>query len=569
VPVRCPGELAEAGDAARLGHAREAEIEPVGKQPGHQDAAVGRALTGAQMGEAVREAGPARHLGQQIGDADARQHGVEPVGQCLGLRRCRFLDRRDLQHAIGDRHLRQPAGSGLGINRLQPLVQQRLAAGDELIEVMFDSDRQGAGLQQLLQRLRRDQPLLEGAVLPAAGDPDVAGAQPVTQLRQHAKLIMAPVDGAAGQDIGRPTLPHEAGRRGFRQASPGAVRLAQQHDRAHQRGAGGHALKIERVQESGGPAADAGIMLAELLERVELLRTGQRLGFRDRGTKPLPRDHRGDRAIGILLVIAGRDERGADAGIEADLLVDRPRIGLEGAGVPSLGLAEHRADQPVEQVDGLVGQAGSDVERGGDQCRVPTLPLITGDMLHRGALGLAGQLRQARLVDEVAAPRLDADGAHMLQPLDEAEHGGGLGRLRHLPQPGEPAQTASLPMFGQGVEALALFGGKPPGQPAMRLPARAVAQISTQTLQCCGRRDDDAARAARLHHRSRQEGESVVLDRLREQCLCHLGGSKPAERTQPELPLALDHVALPVPLRREIFVDAVRKSLDLICNERP
>ena len=39
MPVRRPGELAEAGDAARLGHARQAEIEPVGQQACHQDAA--------------------------------------------------------------------------------------------------------------------------------------------------------------------------------------------------------------------------------------------------------------------------------------------------------------------------------------------------------------------------------------------------------------------------------------------------------------------------------------------------------------------------------------------------
>ena len=204
---------------------------------------------------------------------------------------------------------------------------------------------------------------------------------------------------------------------------------------------------------------------------------------RDRGAEPLPRDHRGDRAVGVLLAIAGGDQRGADAGIEADLFIDRSRIGLEGAGVPSLGLAEHRADQPVEQVDGLVGQAGGDVERGGDQRRVPALPLITGDVLDRGAARLARKLRQARLVDEMATPGLDADGAHMLKPLDEAEHGGGLGRLRHLPQPGEPAQAAALSVFGQGIEALALFGGKPPGQPSMRLPARAMTQIGTEPFQ--------------------------------------------------------------------------------------
>lgn len=429
---------------------------------------------------------------------------------------------------------------------------------------MFDCDRQSAGLLQLLQRLGRDQPLLERSVLPAAGDPDVAGAQ----FRQHADLVMAPVDGAAGQDVGHPALPHEAGRCGFRQTGPGAVRLAHHHDRAHQRGAGGHALKIERVQERGGPAADAGIVLAELVERVEPLWAGQRLGFRDRGAEPLPRDHSSDRAIGVLLVIASRDERGADTGIEADLFVDRSRIVLEGAGVPSIGLAEHRADQPVEQIDGLVGQAGGDVERGGDQCRVPTLPLITGNMLHRGAPGLARQLRQTRLVDEVATPRLDADGTHMLKPLDKAEHGGGLGRLRHLPQPGEPAQAASLPMFGQGIEALALFGGKPPGQPTVHLPARAVSQISAQTLQGRGRRDDNAAHPARLHHRVRQEGEPVVLDRLREQRIFQFSGGAPAERAQPELILALDRVALPVPLRPEIFVDTIRESPDLICNER-
>jgi len=31
VPVRRPGELAETGDTARLGHAGKAEVEPVGK----------------------------------------------------------------------------------------------------------------------------------------------------------------------------------------------------------------------------------------------------------------------------------------------------------------------------------------------------------------------------------------------------------------------------------------------------------------------------------------------------------------------------------------------------------
>ena len=132
-----PGKLAEAGDAACLGHARQAEIEPVGEQPRHQDAAIGGGLAGAQMSEAVGEQRPARHLGQQIGDADARQHGVEPRGQGFSLRRCRLLDRRDLQHTLVDRDARQQADFGTAINRRQPFVQQDAATCDETLEIQL------------------------------------------------------------------------------------------------------------------------------------------------------------------------------------------------------------------------------------------------------------------------------------------------------------------------------------------------------------------------------------------------------------------------------------------------
>jgi hypothetical protein len=218
-------------------------------------------------------------------------------------------------------------------------------------------------------------------------------------------------------------------------------------------------------------------MLAKLPERVELLRASQRFGFGHRGAKSLPRDHGGDRAIGVLLAVARGYQRGADARVETDLLVDRPRIGLEGAGVAAVGAAEHCADQPVEQVDRLIGQARRDVQRRGNQRRMPALPLVTGDMLHRGTPGLTSELRQAQLVDEVAAARLDVDGAHMLQPLNQPKHRRGFGTLRHLPQPGEPTQAALFPGFGQRIEAPALLGRQPIGQPPMRFSPRRVTQF--------------------------------------------------------------------------------------------
>ncbi len=102
-------------------------------------------------------------------------------------------------------------------------------------------------------------------------------------------------------------------------------------------------------------------MLAELLVDIELLRSRQRLGLGDSRAKPLPRDHRRDRAKGIQVVLAGGDQRSADARIKTDLLVDGPGIGLEGAGMATLGLAKHRANQAVKQVDRLVSQAGGEV----------------------------------------------------------------------------------------------------------------------------------------------------------------------------------------------------------------
>ena len=55
MPVRRPGQLAEAGDAARLGHSRQAEIEPIGEEACHEDPRIGGSFTRPQMGEAVGE----------------------------------------------------------------------------------------------------------------------------------------------------------------------------------------------------------------------------------------------------------------------------------------------------------------------------------------------------------------------------------------------------------------------------------------------------------------------------------------------------------------------------------
>ena len=57
--------------------------------------------------------------------------------------------------------------------------------------------------------------LFEGPVAAAADDPDITGAQPAAQLRQHAELVITPVNLTAGHHIASPSLADEAGRAGF------------------------------------------------------------------------------------------------------------------------------------------------------------------------------------------------------------------------------------------------------------------------------------------------------------------------------------------------------------------
>jgi hypothetical protein len=108
-------------------------------------------------------------------------------------------------------------------------------------------------------------------------------------------------------------------------------------------------------------------------------------------------------------VLVGRDECSTHARVEANFLVDR---------------------------SGLIGQAGGEIQANGHQRSMPTLPLVTGNMLHCGPASLAGELRKACLVDLMSAARFDADRTKMVQPLDQAEHGGWPCGFWHLPQPG-------------------------------------------------------------------------------------------------------------------------------------
>lgn len=113
-----------------------------------------------------------------------------------------------------------------------------------------------------------------------------------------------------------------------------------------------------------------------------------------------------------------------------------------------------------------------------------------------------------------------------------------------------------------------MLGGKPPGQATVSFPTCTVPQISAHPFQRRSGRDNDTALAARVHYQLSQKGELVVLDCLREQCGFQLRRGVLTKRPQTKLFLALSNVTLPVPLRREVFVDRIWQDVDLIGDKR-
>jgi hypothetical protein len=178
------------------------------------------------------------------------------------------------------------------------------------------------------------------------------------------------------------------------------------------------------------------------------------------------------------------DQCGTDPGVKADLLIDGARIGLEGASLPTFGLAEHRSDQAVEQIDSLVREVAAEVQADGNQRGMSTLTLVAGNVLYSGPVGLAHKLGETRLVDEMSARSVNADPPHMLQAFNQTEHGGGCGRFWHLTQPSQPVLTTVLSALRQRIETLTLLSGQAIGQPMIDFLPSAMADIDAEPFEC-------------------------------------------------------------------------------------
>ena len=136
---------------------------------------------------------------------------------------------------------------------------------------------------------------------------------------------------------------------------------------------------------------------------------------------------------------------------------------------------------------------------------------------------------------------------------------------RRLRRPGGITQIHFRPASAQPTNR---FGREPIGQPALDLATRLIAGLDADPLECAGRWDDDPALPALPHHQLGKMNKPVVLDRVRQQPAGQIGGRTRPKGPKLEAVLQLGRMAPSVPLRGEIVLDRLWRSVNLLCDEQ-
>ena len=179
------------------------------------------------------------------------------------------------------------------------------------------------------------------------------------------------------------------------------------------------------------------------MQVVETLRPGQQLGFADALGELVPGNHRLDGGIGVAAGFLGLQQRLADLGVQAHLVVDRLALLLELLLMLVLRAAEQLDQDAVMQIDQLIDHGRGALQHHGGQGRVAALRLELTEVFGRHLPTLAGQLEQAVLVDVPAKAFGQVHQLKCLQPLDVFQHVPRVGFQRCLAQPGQPGDAAA------------------------------------------------------------------------------------------------------------------------------
>jgi hypothetical protein len=194
---------------------------------------------------------------------------------------------------------------------------------------------------------------------------------------------------------------------------------------------------------------------------------------------------------------------------------------------------------------------------------MPALTFKTSHMLHRGTIGFTNKLSQTRLGNPVSARDVKLRQLDGFQAINQSEHRHWLCRFRHLAHPGEPTLVGLQPALRQLIQLAPLIGGQSIVQSPMNFASRPKAGFNAEPFKYAWQWNNHAPPPAFFHHQPSQIGKPVVFNRMRQQPGQQLRGMTRAKRPKLKFVLQLKGMSLTVSFRGKIFIDGMRKGIDL------
>ena len=307
-----------------------------------------------------------------------------------------------------------------------------------VLETIGDGEAQLVRLAAVLERVARQQKVVEGAEGAAAFDPDVARSQPLAQRHHDRDLIGPAIGSGVGLDDLAPYWTQKAHRRPRRKFLRAArVKLAHHVERREQRIVLLPRSEDESAEDDRRHAPHARVALDDLAEIVGSRIGDGRFGLGDQGFQALPAERTFDGGDLVFPFFLGGEhglghaEQGARRRVERLGAVDH--VVLVGA----VGAPEDSAEHLVEHGERGVGENGLHLAREHDQGRQTARRVETRDVAGNDDGDFSGDCRVARAVNALFAIGSDAELAHGFEPFDDSEKISLARRFRPFSQPGE------------------------------------------------------------------------------------------------------------------------------------
>ncbi|CAE6877153.1 hypothetical protein R69746_08842 [Paraburkholderia aspalathi] len=174
-------------------------------------------------------------------------------------------------------------------------------------------------------------------------------------------------------------------------------------------------------------------MVDEQRHRIKLRVASKLLRFPHARCERIPRHDGLYRPERILAGLLRRDQCGADLCIEAHLVVDSLAIGCKALLVFVFRLGEEGSDEPIVEIEDLIGQRRGGVEQNRDERGVTPISFVFLELVDSSLTAFTRQTQQTILMDRVANSFRQTERSDCLQALDMCENGFRTGLARRLP----------------------------------------------------------------------------------------------------------------------------------------